>query len=456
MQQVKRKYDALSQETAALKIQCVARGMNARKVSKFRLVDKHRARARLMGVTAAVSTGPSASAPPPALAPAPGNRKGSAGLVKEEVAGVAMVPTSSSPIAVGGENVDPNERSEPALVDAMSEPALLTAQPSFKASSSQRGNPFATTQLDVSVEVGSSELHCNVPDGCVPGMLVVIGEGLDNEEMRLIVGFASILVDHPLSHTHPVGTPLTIYDKSSDKPAPTAPLSDPPLPGTEVDQPEEEATIDVDDSIPTATDPEAENNADAAVDVDVKVVEGEDVAGGGGVAGTETDVEKEEEKTPQPDSSSLASTTDLEQPPPPSEDAVTTDTVTDEPIDSNIIEAVEAEAVEVESPAPSFEAPNVQGAAVDSASASTSTSASASMTKAASFSVPAPKKGVSDAAAAAANKRKHGSVATIPQVRDVPPPPSPTFPHKQTNKQTNKHTTILTVILTLTIFRPNN
>ena len=43
-------------------------------------------------------------------------------------------------------------------------------------------------------------------------MSVVIGEGLAYEEKRVIVGFASILVDYPLSHTHPIGTPLTIYD----------------------------------------------------------------------------------------------------------------------------------------------------------------------------------------------------------------------------------------------------
>ena len=43
-------------------------------------------------------------------------------------------------------------------------------------------------------------------------MLVVIGEGYDDEEERHIAGFASILVDRPLSHTHPAGTPITIYD----------------------------------------------------------------------------------------------------------------------------------------------------------------------------------------------------------------------------------------------------
>jgi hypothetical protein len=43
-------------------------------------------------------------------------------------------------------------------------------------------------------------------------MLVVIGEGEDNEEERLISGFASILIDRPLSYTHFVGTLLVIYD----------------------------------------------------------------------------------------------------------------------------------------------------------------------------------------------------------------------------------------------------
>ena len=75
-----------------------------------------------------------------------------------------------------------------------------------------RGKPFATTRLDAVAIASSSELECIVPEGCVPGMLVVIGEGLDNEEERLISGFASILVDRPLSHTHLVGTLLIIYD----------------------------------------------------------------------------------------------------------------------------------------------------------------------------------------------------------------------------------------------------
>ena len=75
-----------------------------------------------------------------------------------------------------------------------------------------RGKPFATTRLDAVAVASSSELECIVPEGCVPGMLVVIGEGLDNEEERLISGFASILVDRPLSHTHLVGTLLIIYD----------------------------------------------------------------------------------------------------------------------------------------------------------------------------------------------------------------------------------------------------
>ena len=76
----------------------------------------------------------------------------------------------------------------------------------------RRGKPFAATKLDVLVKVGTNELQCNVPAGCMPGMLVVIGEGLDDEEERHISGFASILVDQPLSHTHPVGTTITIYD----------------------------------------------------------------------------------------------------------------------------------------------------------------------------------------------------------------------------------------------------
>ena len=76
----------------------------------------------------------------------------------------------------------------------------------------RRDKPFATTQLDVPVKAGSSELYCNVPAGCMAGMVVVIGEGLDNEEQRLISGFASILIDQPLTHAHPIGTPITIYD----------------------------------------------------------------------------------------------------------------------------------------------------------------------------------------------------------------------------------------------------
>ena len=75
-----------------------------------------------------------------------------------------------------------------------------------------RGIVFATTKLDFAAEAGSSELECSVPDGCVSGMLVVIGEGLDDEEERHISGFASIIVNHPLSHTHPVGTIVNIYD----------------------------------------------------------------------------------------------------------------------------------------------------------------------------------------------------------------------------------------------------
>ena len=76
----------------------------------------------------------------------------------------------------------------------------------------RRGKPFATTRLDAPANAGSSELVCNVPARCLSGMLVVIGDGNDNEEERHIVGFASILVDHPLSHAHPVGTIVTIYD----------------------------------------------------------------------------------------------------------------------------------------------------------------------------------------------------------------------------------------------------
>ena len=75
-----------------------------------------------------------------------------------------------------------------------------------------RGKFFAITKLDKTAHAGSHELECNVPEGCVPGILVVIGEGLAHEEKRLIVGFASILVDRPLSHTHPAGTSITIYD----------------------------------------------------------------------------------------------------------------------------------------------------------------------------------------------------------------------------------------------------
>ena len=414
MQQVKKKYDALSQETAALKIQCIARGINARKVSKFRLVDKHRARARLMGVTAEASTGPQTIVPPPASTAAVSNRKGSAGVVNEEIGGIAMVPATSTPVAMEGENVNPNEQSEAAPVD---ESVALIEQPSLKASSSQRGNPFATTALDAPVEEGSSELQCNVPDGCLPGMLVVIGEGLDNEEQRLIVGFASILVDQPLSHAHPIGTSITIYNKSSDKPALTASLSEPPLPGTEVEQPGEAVVVEVNDPTATTTDPEAEVeiNADATSAVDVavddtsKAVEGEDAAGGGGVVRTDVEGDEETKDTlepPQSDSSPSAPTSDPEQPPPPSDDVATiTATVTDEPID--------IAAVADESLATSNEDPDVLGSAVETTITS--------LPKAASFS--APKKGVSDAAAA--NKRKHGSVANIPQVRVVlysPPP----------------------------------
>ena len=76
----------------------------------------------------------------------------------------------------------------------------------------RRGKPLATTRLLAPANAGSSELVCNVPAGCLSGMLVVIGDGNDNEEERHIVGFASILVDHPLSHAHPVGTIVTIYD----------------------------------------------------------------------------------------------------------------------------------------------------------------------------------------------------------------------------------------------------
>ena len=76
----------------------------------------------------------------------------------------------------------------------------------------RRGKPFATVILDAVVKAGTNELQCKVPAGCMAGMLVVIGEGLDDEEERLISGFASILIDQPLSHAHPVGTPITIYD----------------------------------------------------------------------------------------------------------------------------------------------------------------------------------------------------------------------------------------------------
>ena len=76
----------------------------------------------------------------------------------------------------------------------------------------RRGKPFATTRLLAHANSGSSELECNVPVGSLPGMVVVIGDGYDNEEERQISGFASILIDHPLSHAHPVGTIVTIYD----------------------------------------------------------------------------------------------------------------------------------------------------------------------------------------------------------------------------------------------------
>ena len=76
----------------------------------------------------------------------------------------------------------------------------------------RRGKPFATTRLNAAAIAGGRELECNVPAGCMPGMLVVIGEGHDHEEERHISGFASILIDHPLSHTHSVGTIVNIYD----------------------------------------------------------------------------------------------------------------------------------------------------------------------------------------------------------------------------------------------------
>ena len=76
----------------------------------------------------------------------------------------------------------------------------------------RRDKLFATTILEAAVTAGSCELLCNVPEGCVPGMLVVIGEGLDAEEERYIAGFASILVNQTLSHFHPIGTLITIYD----------------------------------------------------------------------------------------------------------------------------------------------------------------------------------------------------------------------------------------------------
>ena len=46
----------------------------------------------------------------------------------------------------------------------------------------------------------------------MPGMLVVIGQGFNNEDERCIAGFASILVDQPLSRSYPTGTLITIYD----------------------------------------------------------------------------------------------------------------------------------------------------------------------------------------------------------------------------------------------------
>ena len=401
-----------------------------------------------MGVTATASTGSTPIAPPPASAPAPGSRKGSVGkaVVIEEVKGVAKESDSSSaPTAMGGENVDPNEQSEPPLVDESSEPAL-TEQPAPTSSSSQLDKPFATTYLDALVEAGSSELQCKVPEGCVIGMLIVIGEGLEHEEVRYITGFASILIDIPLSHTHPIGTIITIYDPNqfplaeTDKPAPTASSSEPPLPVMAADQPGEGDVIDVNDPTATATAtatlPEAEvvavennGNTESAVDVDTdgttKVVDGDDLAGGGGVAGTviETVVEDEEKKepleSPQPDSSPLAPASDLEQQLPPS-DYTTTDIVTaDElPIDPDTADATEGV---IDSVALSNVDDNVNGTSVESVNPS--------LSKAASFSAVVPKKGtISGAPDAGAIKRKHGSVATIPQVRKYP---LPLTPHNQ-------------------------
>ena len=76
----------------------------------------------------------------------------------------------------------------------------------------RRGKAFATTKLDAPAKTGGSKLQCKVPTGCLPGMLVVIGEGLNNDDERCIAGLASILVDQPLSRSYPIGTPVTIYD----------------------------------------------------------------------------------------------------------------------------------------------------------------------------------------------------------------------------------------------------
>ena len=46
----------------------------------------------------------------------------------------------------------------------------------------------------------------------MPGMLVVIGEGISNDDERCISGLGSILVDRPLSRAYPIGTLITIYD----------------------------------------------------------------------------------------------------------------------------------------------------------------------------------------------------------------------------------------------------
>ena len=59
-------------------------------------------------------------------------------------------------------------------------------------------------------------------------MLVVVGEGQENEEERLISEFASIIVHQPLLYPHRVGTVLTIYDPNHlSKQPPLSPSQQP-------------------------------------------------------------------------------------------------------------------------------------------------------------------------------------------------------------------------------------